>query len=313
MKKFLKISYNCRIHSNPMRIYISYHPSDIDMRKQLNTYLTVLEREKIVSTYKEHLIGTSEEAEDIFIADNLPELFLVLLSPDYLASDYLKDKRLQKALKKAKEGSLILISIILAPCNWRNTVFEDLHILPKNNKPIAVLENKNLAFVDVIWNIKEIISCYSAFDTTTEITFISPDESIHDIDRDLASLGPVKIDFIEKSFKEIKEYIKEYMQKTLHALCIEAEIQNDTITSFDCLIVNRHTTAESMLKINLFSENLITHIIHSFQLQLRSSVEEKELSTTMKFILSQDDHSLFWILNKNFPDFKIMIDIPLRK
>jgi hypothetical protein len=54
-----------------------------------------------------------------------------------LASDYCYSLEIKRALKRHETGEACVIPVILRSCDWKNTSFGKLAVLPTNGKPVA--------------------------------------------------------------------------------------------------------------------------------------------------------------------------------
>jgi hypothetical protein len=99
--------------------FISYAHADEKALERLHKHLAVLTREAKLLTWTDHAIlpGTAfGGAIDAQLKQS--NLFLALLSPDYLASRYCYDEEFQQALALAHVGAMRIVPIILEPCDW---------------------------------------------------------------------------------------------------------------------------------------------------------------------------------------------------
>ncbi len=72
------------------RVFISYSSKDTDYMKELEVRLTTLKREGLIATWHDRKLLAGEEW-DAKIKDELKtaDVILMLLSPDFLATDYI--------------------------------------------------------------------------------------------------------------------------------------------------------------------------------------------------------------------------------
>ena len=96
-----------------MRLFCSYAHKDERLRDELNTHLKILVRRGVVSTWHDREIQIGEKWGEK-IDDNLEraDIILLLVSADFIASDYPWDKVMKRALERNSEGSGI------ADCIW---------------------------------------------------------------------------------------------------------------------------------------------------------------------------------------------------
>jgi hypothetical protein len=105
---------------------------------------------------REILAGGSIDSEiDANLADS--DIFLALVSPDFLASKYCYEREMAKAIKRHDDGSLRVIPIIVEPCDWTSSPLGALKALPKDGKPISTWANQNVAYVDIVEELRRIV------------------------------------------------------------------------------------------------------------------------------------------------------------
>jgi TIR domain len=136
-------------------LFFSYSHRDEAIRDQLETHLAMLKRQGFIETWHDRRI-TAGEALDAAINANLEraDIVLLLVSPDFLASDYCYDREMARALERHAAGSCTVIPVILRPCDWRDAPFGQLLAAPKDGKPVTQWPNIDAAFLDVTAAIK---------------------------------------------------------------------------------------------------------------------------------------------------------------
>ncbi|MDQ3959532.1 MAG: toll/interleukin-1 receptor domain-containing protein [Pseudomonadota bacterium] len=86
-----------------------------------------------------------------------PDLILLLVSADFVASDYCYEIEMRAALKRHEKGEAKVVPIILRACQWRHTLFGKLQALPKDGKPVTSWPNRDEAWTDVAEGIKKTV------------------------------------------------------------------------------------------------------------------------------------------------------------
>ena len=82
------------------------------------------------------------------------DIILLLISADFLASDYCWDIEIQRAMQRHEEKSAVVIPVLLRPCDTGNADFMKLQGLPKNFKPVTTWTNQDEAFTDIAKGIR---------------------------------------------------------------------------------------------------------------------------------------------------------------
>lgn len=146
--------------TRPINVYFSYSPKDERYRNQLETQMTLLKREGLISTWHGHKIAAGEEWEatlDRYLG--CAQIILLLISSDFIASDYLYNLEMMLSLVEYNTEEVRVIPIILRPCDWHNAPFGKLQVLPINGKPITDRSWRSLdeAFYSVTQGIRKVV------------------------------------------------------------------------------------------------------------------------------------------------------------
>ena len=136
--------------SHSLRLFLSYSHQDEKLRDQLAKHLSQLQEEGVIRPWHDSMIvpGTEWKGE---IDKNLESarLILLLVSSDFVASDYCYGPEMARALERASTGDARVIPVILRPVDWLRSPFGNLEALPKDGKPITLWPNRDDAFNDV--------------------------------------------------------------------------------------------------------------------------------------------------------------------
>lgn len=74
-----------------------------------------------------------------------------------MASDYCYDIEMQRAIARHNAGTARVIPIILRPCDWKDSPFSKLQVLPKDAKPVTQWSDRDAAFLDVVQGIRRAV------------------------------------------------------------------------------------------------------------------------------------------------------------
>jgi TIR domain len=139
-------------------IFISYSHGDEVLRKELEKHLAPLKRQDLISTWHDRQIGAGEnwsEAIDTHLMT--ADIVLLLVSADFMNSDYCYCVEMQRVLDRHNAGEAFVIPIILRPVDWQDTPIGKLQALPKDIKPVTRWDNQDDAFVDIARGIRKAI------------------------------------------------------------------------------------------------------------------------------------------------------------
>jgi hypothetical protein len=140
-------------------LFFSYSHRDEALRNELEVHLSMLKRQGILETWHDRRIMPGEEF-DKAISKNLEvaDIILLLVSPDFLASDYCYDIEMQRAIARHEQNEACVIPVILRPCDWRHAPFGKLLVMPTDGKPVSKFSSQDDAFLEVVTAIRRVIS-----------------------------------------------------------------------------------------------------------------------------------------------------------
>jgi hypothetical protein len=141
-------------------VFFSYSHEDENLRNDLEKHLTILKRQGIIETWHDRKISPGQHlGSEIDAHLNSANVILLLISSDFLASDYCYSIEAKRALERHQAGEATVIPIVLRSADWQETVFGKLAALPSDGNPVTSWPNQDEAFVDVAIGIKRAVEC----------------------------------------------------------------------------------------------------------------------------------------------------------
>jgi hypothetical protein len=141
-----------------IKLFCSYSHRDEALRDELAKHLKLFERQGLVQSWHDRKIGAGDlwqEAIDRGLRE--ADIILLLISADFLASDYCFDIEMKKALDRHAAGEALVIPVILRPVDWRATPFSKLQALPADGRPVTTFENLDIALEQVAQGVRRAI------------------------------------------------------------------------------------------------------------------------------------------------------------
>ncbi len=271
--------------------FISYSHSDEYIVKRLHTHMSQLKREGTLTSWfdGEILVGSTLD-ENIKVELEKADLFIAIVSPDYLNSAYCYDIEFQRALAKFQIGQVRIIPIIAQPCDWKPSPFGKFKAIPKDGKPISEWTNENNAFLNIIDELRRIVS---GAPLAVEPAMSTVKKTTYKIKRDF---DPVDLlNFRDESFQIIHDYFTEAMEEINGVNEIKARFVNDIPKQqFTCVITNRAkigTTGYISIGIQQSEHFGRNGIAFAFADHLNQNVYGNNFS------IEYDDYELFWKRN----------------
>ena len=142
----------------PARVFMSYSHKDEELRNELETHLSMLKNQGLIEAWHDRRLVSGDHLDDSIHAElEAADIILLLVSPDFLASDYCYRIEKGHALKRHRAGEARTISVILRPCEWGETELSQYLVTPKDGKAITRWADRDEAFLDVAKSIRRAV------------------------------------------------------------------------------------------------------------------------------------------------------------
>jgi hypothetical protein len=126
----------------PVSLFYCYAPEDEPLRKELEKHLTLLQRGGYITSFRGRGIGVGEDwRADIERQMAEARVILLLVSADFLASDYLYEVELERALQRraTSREEVLVLGVLLRPTDWKHGKLTTVEMLPTQGaKPVSV-------------------------------------------------------------------------------------------------------------------------------------------------------------------------------
>ena len=86
------------------------------------------------------------------------DVILLLVSADFISSDYCYNLEMQRALERHNTGDAIVVPIIVRNVDWHDAPFARLQALPRNGKAVTTWDDRDTAWRDVSEGLKRLIN-----------------------------------------------------------------------------------------------------------------------------------------------------------
>ncbi|MCB0593114.1 MAG: toll/interleukin-1 receptor domain-containing protein [Lewinellaceae bacterium] len=133
-----------------INVFLSYSHQDEASKKKLLTHLTPLtETGRMVIWEDRQILAGSDWNHTIVQKLKKADVILFLISSDALASQYIHDVEMEKALARAVNQEAIIVPVILRPCIWQKLWIGRYQAVPKDGKAITSWDNEDEAYLDI--------------------------------------------------------------------------------------------------------------------------------------------------------------------
>lgn len=143
----------------PVDIFFSYAHEDEEFLNKIKTHLIPLYREGLIDLlwHDRNISAGTEWERQIDTYLNKAQIILLLISPDFMASDYCISKEMKRALERHEQGNARVIPVILRHSQWKRSPIGKLQAIPTDGKPIRSWPDEDEALFNVVDGIRKAI------------------------------------------------------------------------------------------------------------------------------------------------------------
>lgn len=132
-------------------LVFSYSHVDEALRNELEKHLSPLQRMGKITTWHDRRIVPGQEFErqiDHYFSQ--ADIILLLISSDFIASDYCYQVEMRNALERHHRGEAVVIPVILRECAWHQLPFGNIMAATIDGKPITRFASHDEGYVQVV-------------------------------------------------------------------------------------------------------------------------------------------------------------------
>lgn len=207
-----------------INLFVSYSHVDEELRRELEKHLSILRRQRVINSWDDRRIGPGEDIhKEINTHLENADIVLLLVSVDFLDSDYCYDVEMQRALERHRQGLTRVIPVILRPCDWQKAPFGTLKACPNDGKPVVDHRTHDEGFLQVAQAVRQVATVKGPNPASP-----SPDVSDKPVNKFAAPMRPrSKTLRVRRSYSdhdrhvfitEAFEFILQYFEDSLQAL-----------------------------------------------------------------------------------------------
>ena len=144
-------------------VFYSFAPQDEPLLKELIKHLRLLEHRGVIRGWHSRQISAGlDHRKEVDARIDRAKVVLLLVSADYIASDYAYGAEMTRALRRREEGECAVIPVLLRPvAGWEKAPFGKLSVLPRNGRPVTDKEawpTLDAAFADVAAGVEKALA-----------------------------------------------------------------------------------------------------------------------------------------------------------
>ena len=107
-----------------LELFYSYAHEDEELRSQLDKHLSLLRHQRLIKDWHDRQISAGKEwTKELNTHLETAHIILLLISADFLASDYCYSVEMRRAMERHEAGEALVIPVILRPVDWEREPF----------------------------------------------------------------------------------------------------------------------------------------------------------------------------------------------
>jgi hypothetical protein len=152
---------NSQSEVDAINVFFAYSHKDEALRDQLDNHLASLKRQAcIVGWHDRRIEGGKNWDREIHEHLEKSQIILLLVSSDFIASDYCSNVEVKRALELNENGVARVIPVILRPCDWSETALGRLQGIPKDAMAVTSWKNQDEAFTQIAKEIRTVVKYF---------------------------------------------------------------------------------------------------------------------------------------------------------
>lgn len=139
----------------PVDLFYSYAREDEPLREELAGHLKIMERRGVIRPWHDRCIAPGQKWDkEIDSQLESADLVLLLVSKDFINSDYIWGHELETAMKRQASGKTSVVPVMLRAVDIDGAPFAELQGLPTDLRPVTSWPNRDEAWTDVAKGIR---------------------------------------------------------------------------------------------------------------------------------------------------------------
>lgn len=145
-----------------LKVFISYAHEDEQIKNQLDKFLITLKRSNKIEVWQDRQIMAGDGWDDLIKQElTTADIIILLVSIDFIASDYIWRNELEIAMQRHEAGTARVIPVIARACDWSGMPFRKLQALPTGGIPIENAINSDQVYTEISKSIREVVDYYN--------------------------------------------------------------------------------------------------------------------------------------------------------
>ncbi len=141
-----------------LEVFCCYAREDAALLASLKKHLMPLQRAGQIKIWSDTDLNAGVDWErELHQHLESADIILLLISADFMNSDYCYSTEMQRAIARHDEGSARVVPVLLRPTFWRNAPFASLQVVPTNAEAVTRWSNSDDAFNDITEHLNRLL------------------------------------------------------------------------------------------------------------------------------------------------------------
>jgi TIR domain len=150
-------------HPKPVRLFLAFAYQDRSFYEDLVTQLASLKWVGMIDDWHEYEIPPAKDWQQVQNERlTQADIILLLISPDFIKSDYYYSVQMKQALERDAAGQARVLPILCRPVYLEHLPIARLQFLPRsdprNIKAVSEWRNKDSAYAEIVKEVKKAIT-----------------------------------------------------------------------------------------------------------------------------------------------------------
>ena len=156
--KLKKQGASSNIPNKKKEIFLSYSHKDESYKDEFVKHLSGLKRLNIIDIWDDRQVKIGDKWDEKIkkhLSDS--DIVFFLMSPDFLASEYINDTEIKNTIERHNKNEVRIVPVFVRPCDFKSSILSDFQGVPRDSKYISLWDNQDSAFVQIIQELKKIL------------------------------------------------------------------------------------------------------------------------------------------------------------
>lgn len=153
-----RVARRAREAVEPLRLMCCYSHKDERQLEELKAHLSPLQHQRRIDLWWDRRIEPGAKWDEKIVRElRDADIIVLLVSSDFINSDYCYGVELTRAIERHEAGDAVVVPVLVRAFDFDGTPIAHLQALPKDRKAVESWTNKDEAWVDVARGIRQVV------------------------------------------------------------------------------------------------------------------------------------------------------------